>query len=880
MSLFRRFANLFRREKVDREIDLELRSHIEMRTDDNVAGGLPPEAARRDALLRFGNPRSTRERVAGEDAALLAASIGSDIRYALRQFIKNPGFAVTAILVLALGIGSSVAIFAFVDAALIKPLPYRDPSRLAALFESMTLGSRYHISYVDYVDWQRTNHVFSSLSVYDSYNMMITARSGAEHVVGAEVSGGFFRTLGVVPVLGRDFDEREETLGAPRTVLLSYEAWQSRFGGRAQAVGQAVTIDGTTRTVVGVLPRGFHFAPVEAAEFWTPLNSAAGCSKDRGCHNFSGVARLKDGVTMGQAAAEMKQIADGLAREYPGADDGRGATVLPLTELIVGDMRPILLALMAGAILLLLIACANVASLLLVRAESRKREIAVRGALGASSARLVRQLITEGAVLVAIACAAGLATAAIAARLLLALIPAAIMVQMPYLQGLGVNARVAAFAATLAILSALIFSVLPAMRLSRIARGAAMRDALTAGGRGFAGTLWRRFGANLVVVELATAVVLLACGGLLAKSFYRLLRTGIGFDPQQLVAVRVMPPEARTLDNAKVVAVNRELMSHMASLPGAQAAGTCAQLPVGYNGGSTIFRVQGRPYHGEHVEVLNRSVDENCFPAIGARILRGRNFTAVDDTAHPPVVIVNQAMVRRHFPGEDPIGKMILYGDSPAPRQIVGIVDDIKEGQLDDATDPAIYLPFAQEPEGYFYIVVRTQISPRAELDALADAIKQVDPSFAIAQPTIMSERIHDSAAAYLHRSAASLVGGFAALALLLSVVGLYGVISYSVSRRTREIGVRMALGAERRAVYALVVGQAARLTAIGLFAGLIAAIVAAMLIRKLLFGTAPWDPATLGAVAAVLSICALLSSFIPARRAASVNPADALRSE
>jgi macrolide transport system ATP-binding/permease protein len=880
MSLLRRVLNLFSRRAIDREIEAELESHIALRTDDNVAAGMPTESARRNALVRFGNRSATRERVAGVESALVFSSVWTDIRYAGRQLVKNPGFAATAILVLALGIGASVAIFAFVDAALIKPLPYRQPSRLAALFESMTLGARFHISYADYVDWKRLNSVFTSVDVYQGTSLQLANPSGAEHVDGTMVSGGFFRTLGVKPILGRDFAASEELPNGPRAVVLSYGAWQRRFGGRTDAIGRSVTLDGNAHTIIGVLPADFHFAPDEPSDFWTAARPEDSCSKARGCHNFAGIARLKDGVTMQAAAADMTRIADQLARQYPDDDAHRGATVLPLTELIVGDLRPILLVLLGGAALLLLIACVNDANLLLVRSESRKREIAVRGAMGASPARLVRQLVTEGLVLVGAGTLLGLASAQVAIELLLGLIPQSVLAGMPYLRGLGVNLHVITFALALAVLASLLFSLIPALRLSRAGSGTAMRDALAAGGRGFAGTLWRRFGANLVVVELAMAMVLLVCAGLLAKSFYKLLHTSIGLDPDHLAALRVEAPEAGYSKDANDVALARQVEDRVARLPGVDSVGISVNLPVGRAQGSTTFRVVGRPYHGERVEVLNREVDPGYFKTIGARILRGRNFTADDDASHPLAMVINQAMVRRHFPDEDPIGKKIVFDATSPAYQIVGVVNDIQEGQLDSVPGPVMYLAFAQNADRFFYIVVRTSLAEQAMLPTLAETVREIDPSIATAQPTVMSERIHDSPAAYLHRSSAWLVGGFAAMALLLGVVGLYGVIAYSVSRRTREIGVRMALGAERGSVYSLILKEAAWLIAAGVAAGLACSVAAAVLMRKLLFGTEPWDASTLAAVAAVLALCALMASFIPARRAASVNPVEALRAE
>jgi len=880
MPLLRRIANLFHGRKLGRVVDAELESHLAMRTEDNMAAGLRADEARRDALLRFGNRAATRERVAGVDSALLLASIASDIRFALRQLRRNPGFAAAAVLVLTLGLGSSIAIFAFVDAMLLKPLPYRDPARLAALFESMTLGARYHISYLDYLDWKRMNTVFSSLEVYDGAYLSLATPSGMQSVDGAMVSEGFFRTLGVKPVLGRDFGPGEDLPGAARTTLLSNEVWREHYGARQDVLGQSVTLNGEAHTIIGVLPAGFHFAPIGDSNYWIPLLISEDCAKARGCHNFSGIARLNDGVTFQAAAADMKQIADQLARQFPEADAERGATVLPLAEIIVGDLRPILLVLLAGVLLLLLIACANVASLLLVRAEGRKREIAVRGALGASPTRLIRQFITDGLVLVVAASGLGIGAAALAMRLLLHLIPHDMMASMPYLRGLGLNPRIAAFAIALALVCSLLFSLLPALRLSQSGAGAPMRDALASGSRSVHGLLWRRFGSNLVVFELATALVLLVCAGLLARSFYRLLRAPIGIDPDHLVALRVTIPDKSIDSPPTLVDLKRRLATRAAGLPGATAVGACTVLPIGNHGGSVTFHVVGRPEHGERIEVMNRTIDENYLAAVGARILRGRDFAVSDDANHPNAVLINRSMAAIHFPGEDPVGKQIRYDATSPPMQIVGIVDDIQEGPLDTVNGPTLYTPFAQDATNRFFLVARAAVAERPLLASLDAAVREVDPRLLTSQPTVMSERIRDSPAAYLHRAAAWLVSSFAALALLLGVVGLYGVIAYSVSQRTREIGVRMALGAQRAAVSSLILREAAWLIVIGLAVGLGLSIGAATLMRKLLFSIQPWDAETLAAVVVVLAAFAMLASYIPAHRAAALNPIDALRTE
>jgi macrolide transport system ATP-binding/permease protein len=871
---------MFGRRRSKDDFAKEIEAHLELEADEWKREGSSEEEARRKARLEFGNVQAVQERFHLKSRVVWLDNLARDIKFALRQLVKNPGFAATAVLVLALGIGSCIAVFAFVDAALIKPLPYETPARLVALFESMSLGPQFHISYLDFQDWQRLNRSFSSLDIYSGGSLTLNTPSGVQPADVANVSSGFFHTLGVAPVLGRGFLAGEESSSTSHTAMLSYAGWQKRFGGRRDVLGSPVTLDGVTYTVIGVLPRDFHFVPVEPAEFWILAAPGDSCSKERGCHNYSGIARLKDGVTMKAATSDMMSIADRLAGQYPDADAHRGATVLALSDLITGSLRPILVVLLAGAALLFLIAAVNVASLLLVRSEVRKREFAVRGAMGASPARLVGQLITEGLVLVSCSVILGLASAEAAIKLALRLLPISMRASLPYLQDLGLHARVIGFACLLSLIAALLFCLVPALRLFRSTRTIGMRDALAAGGRGFAGTLWRRFGSHLVVIELAMAMVLLVAAGLLGRSFYRLLHTDIGLRPEHLTALHIAAPAARYATDGAAVPLQRRLALQLAALPSVQSVGSGVQLPVGVSGGSTVFRVAGRPYHGEHVEALNREVDPGYLPTIGAQLMRGRNFTQDDDTSRPQVTIINQAMARTYFPGEDPIGKRIVLGDNPVAKEIVGIIEDIKEGPLDAATQPALYFPFAQEPDRRFFIVVRSSLPEQEMLPLLSSAIEHIDPMITISQPTVMQERIQNSPAAYLHRSSAWLVGALALMALLLGVVGLYGVIAYSVGQRTREIGVRMALGAQRRAVYNLVLKEATWLTASGILVGLGCSMMATTLLRKLLFGTEPWDLLTFSAVTTLLAACALLASFIPARRAASVDPVDALRAE
>jgi macrolide transport system ATP-binding/permease protein len=854
----------------------EIQSHLELETDALKGEGLSEEAARQKAKSEFGSVGVARERFYLRGRAVWLDNLVRDARFAVRQLLKNPGFTATAVLVVALGIGASVAIFAFVDAALIKPLPYESPSRLVNLFESNLTGPRFHLSYLDYLDWKRMNSVLSSMSVYMQDDFMLSTPQGTRQVDGVRVSDGFLRTLGVRPLLGRDFHDGEDLTSASTTVLLTYAEWQNRYGGRPDIVGQSVILNGITATIIGVLPRDFHFAPAAPGEFWLTIAPGDNCGKERGCHNFLGVARLKEGVTVAAADAEMKTVAGRLEKQYPDTNRNRGANVISLTDMIVGDIRPVLMVLLSGAGLLLLIASVNVASLLLVRTENRKREIAVRGALGATPARLMRQFVTEGLVLTVTGSLLGIGGAYAAMQALPGLMPADRMATMPYLNGMGLNVRVLGFALTISAIAAVMFSLTPLLRISFTN----LRQGLTEGGRNAAGTLWRRFGANLVIIELATAMVLLVGAGLLGKSFYRLMHVDMGLQPQNLALVKISGSATRYSTDAAKVNFEHQILQKLESLPGVTSAALSSDLPVGSGDGMVTIAFAEKPSLGDHNEVNDRQVSTAYFATLQAPMLRGRNFAESDDASKPKVAIINQTLAKRYFPNENPLGQHIGSDVAKSPLEIVGVVDDIKEGPLETATLPAMYMPSNQNPDNSFYVIVRTSQTPRSFLPQMDAAIDQVDPEIATSNGVTMDDHIHDSQSAYLHRSSAWLVGSFAVMALLLGVVGLYGVIAYSVSQRTREIGVRMALGAHRDSIHRMVLREAGRLAITGIAIGLVFSVGAGSLMRGLLFGVQSWDASVLCAVVVVLAAAALLASYLPARRAASVNPIEALRAE
>jgi macrolide transport system ATP-binding/permease protein len=873
----KKLSLLFGRTRFNADLDEEMSFHRDQAERDFIAAGMTPEAARHAAMRQFGNATRLKER-AHEAIGFKTESVVQDLKFALRQLRKNPGFALTAILILALGMGASVAMFGFVDAALIQPLPFAAPNRLMDVAENAALHARSNLSREDFDDWRRFSHSFESLVAYEGTGFLLRTPSGPVPVPAGRVSDGFFRTLGIKAALGRGFLPGEDRPGQPKIAILSYGSWLSRFGGRRDIVGQSVVLDDASYTIVGVLPREFSFAPRGNAEVWTPFLDKTPCEQRRSCHNLFAVGRLRDGVTQQAASDELKAIAAQLEIQYPDSNRGQGAAVAPLSELINGQVRPILLTLLGGAGLLLLIACVNVASLLLVRSESRRREIAVRGALGATPLRLSRQFVTEGLLLAIMGCAVGILLAGWMMTMMLRLIPKVMSDALPFLAHVGINVHTGIAAGAVALMAALLMAATPVLRLSF----QDIREGLGDGGRAAAGRFWRRMGANLVVVELSIAVVLLVGAGLLGKSLYHLLHVENGFDVTHLATVQLSAPQGKYSKDEQKVALFREINRRLSSLPGVQSVGITSDLPLQCFCDTDWIRIVGKPFNGEHNEVAERDVTPGYLPTLKATLLRGRWLTENDDASKSHKIIINEALAKKYFPGEDPIGQKVGTGDldPKSIREIVGVVANVREGGLDEELWPAEYEAMYQGPGTFFAVAVRTAQDEKTLLPELVKALHEIDPNMGTFGEITMTDQVESSQTALIHRLSTWLVGGFAAMALVLGVVGLYGVIAFSVGQRTREIGVRMALGAPRSSVYQLVLGEAGKLICVGVVIGLAGSVGVAMLIRKLLFGVQAWDAETLIGVALVLGISALLASFLPARRAASVNPTEALRAE
>jgi len=804
-----------------------------------------------------------------------------DIRYGWRMLAKSPGFAAIAVITLALGIGANTAIVSVIDAMLFHALPYRAPAGLVHLWETRPQRefTQMEASYPNLEEWRRSNHVFSDLAGYTGMNLSLTGHGTPQRLFAGRVTANFFDVLGVSPFLGRGFRPGEDAPNAARIALLTYGLWQQQFGGDTGVVGRPLTLNGEPYTIVGVLPPEFQFAKRGNAQLWVPLNPNPDEISRRTRHWENVIGRLRPGVTIEQAQAEMTHLAQRLAAEYPDASAGGGIRVVPLQEEIVGPVRPVLMALLGAVGLVLLIACVNVANLLLARAQSRQKEIAVRLALGATRGRLLRQVLTESLLLALLGGGLGLIAARWGVQVILARISGQILTQAPYLRASSLNVGVLAFTLAISLVTGIVFGIVPALQ----ATGLSLQTSLTTGVRTTGGAAHHRLRNGLVVGEIALSLVLLTGAGLLMKSLVRLLQVDLGFQAENLLTAEISAPPARYSDRQHNQNLVRQLLDQVQGLPGVRASALIDITPL--KGGDTLsFTVQGRPAPppGLNPEANTRDVSSSYFQVMEIPLLRGRFFTDQDRADSPPVLVINQTLAEKIFPGQDAVGKRLVFSfrTPPLVAEIVGVVGDEKLGALDQKATPVLYSPTLQSNDTDLTLVVRSDLDPPNLTAGIRTEVAGIDPDVVVNSAVTVKKIIADSPAVFLRRFPALLIGAFAGLAVLLSTIGIYGVLSYLVAQRTREIGVRMALGARPAQILRMLLNHGLGLGAIGIALGLLAAMGAAHGLAGLLFGVKPDDPAVFGSVAALIAAVVLAACLVPARRAAKVDPMVTLRYE
>jgi predicted permease len=878
MSITRRILNLFSRANLDREIRNELRAHLEMRIEDNITSGMSPRDARRDALIRFGNPHATGERVMAADAALTLETIGMDIRYAFRRLAKSPGFAITAVLTLALGIGATTAIFSAAYALLLRSLPFQHADRIIGIYEThpQIVGGA-EVNFLDYQDWRRQQKSFEQVAAYSGASpetMSLVMADHGEQVHTVIASSNLFSLLGVRPLLGRTFVEQDDTPDANHVVILSAEAWQRYFGGDRDVLGRNITLNGGSYTVIGVLAPGGAYPAT--GEFWMPLSLMdKALQRVRVGHTLDVLGRLKPGVGLAGARSDMQAIAERLAQDYPATNRNIGVLLTPLREQLVGSLRPAILTLLGCVVLVLSIACANVANLLLVRAATNLREAAVRRALGASRLRLFTQYLSETFILCVLGGGIGTGLAALALPLLRVAFAHTPGADPSLVQSIQLNVPVLLFAFGVCLFTALLFGLLPMIKVPNNPA-----DSLRPGGRSSTGTRsWSR--SALISSEIAIAIVVLFMGTLLARSFQKLIRIDPGFRTDHLLSLEITLPQPRYQDYAPAtIHFYERLIDKLQQSPGIVSVGTTTALPLEASHAMTRFLIAGEAAPAPGVLPLEqvRSVSPEFFHAMGLQLRQGRGFERKDVENNSTLFIINQAFAHRYLSGRDPLTSSILMNVlTPHPEKVpvVGVVSDARDLGVEVEAEPVLYLPGY---ELHAVLLIRTNVDPKSILPEVRDAVRGLDPTQPIYRVQTIDEVLSDSLAR--QRMIAVLLAIFALLALILASIGIYGVIAYSVSQRTREIGVRMAVGSSRGNILLLILREAAAFTGIGVLAGLVAAFAGAHLTSALLFETSSADPVSICISVFALLIIALLTAVLPASRAARINPVEALRSE
>ncbi len=806
-----------------------------------------------------------------------------DLRHGIRSLLKHPGFTAIAVVTLALGIGANSAMFSVINAVLLRPLPYHEPERLVTIWEESPPRGLYEIpvSFANLRDWVDQTRTFEQISAYTFTNLNLSGSGEPARLGAVRSSANLFSLVGAVPLLGRSFLPEEDKEGANRVVILGHALWKSRFGSDSAIIGRSLTLDNQNYTVVGVMSSGFQF-PVgfgylgkvlnDPIDLYVPLAATAKESA-RGNYSFFAMGRLKPGITIDQARAEMTTIEGRLEQQYPDSNTGIGINLVPTQEQTVKEIRPALLVLLGAVAFLLLIACANIANLLLARGASRQKEIAIRSALGASRLRVLRLLLTESLMLSLAGGGLGLLLAVWGADALIGLAPD----NIPRLNEVGVDARVFGFTLAVSVVTGIVFGLLPALHAAK----PDLNEVLKEGLRGSMGTAaGKRTRSVLVVVEVALSLVLLIGAGLMIKSFFRLQQMNLGFNPDHVLAVNLSLPKPRYPEDRQQGAFFQEALERLQSQPGIQSAGVTTGLPLTLSLSGSDFRIEGHPEPeaGKEMIIETRSVSPGYFGTLGISLIKGRDFSNRDKSDAPAVAIINDALARIYFHGEDPIGKRITFDDGGSWMSIVGIIGDVKQLGLDSSAKPEVYFPYLQVTAPDMSLVIRTSSNPLSLAAAVKSQIQMIDRDLPIDNAKTMQQLLAESSSG--RRFNMLLLTVFAVVALVLAIVGIYGVLSYAVSQRTHEIGIRVAVGAQPRDVFRMVIGQGMMLAIIGIAFGLVGAFGLTRLMTTMLFGVEPTDPATFVSIAALLSGVALVACYIPGRKAMKVDPLVALRYE
>jgi len=879
-----RIRALRQREAVINDIDREMRLHLEMQVDANIKAGMSPTEAREKAMRSFGNLNRAVDAAYDVKGGGFFETLAQDIRYGARMLAKHKAFTSIAVITLALGIGANTAIFSVVNELLLRPLPYGNAERIVTVWE-VTPGGRHQntTSRANFRAWRAQNSSFEHIAAFTDQRLNLTGSGEPEELSVQFTTPEFFKILGVEPILGRTFLPEDDKGDSPPVAVLSYGLWQRRFGGQTNLVGQPITLSGIKFTVIGVMPPSFQFhikqrsGTGRPAELWTILPMPVGGAENERGRFLGAVARLKDGVNVDQAAADVRTIEARLSEETPEFNKNYSAEVLPLREQFFGNVRRPLLLMLGAVGFVLLIACANVANLLLSLATSREKEIALRAALGARRTRIVRQLLTESLLLALFGSVLGLGFAWLGIKALVAISPR----DLVSFQGVGLNFTVLAWTLGVSILTGIIFGLAPALHISRLN----LNDSLKDGGKSESGQASgsRRLRNALVVSEIALAVVLLASAGLLIRSFVRLQQVDRGFATDNILTMVIRLPEARYPQDPQLVQFFSQALERVRQLPTVRSAGMVNFLPLyGGLGSNTGFKILGQPEpppgQGPGTDV--RVADSGYFNALGIPLLRGRNFSDSEQREAKRVILINEALARKHFPNQDPIGQRLDVGmfEKPTPAEIIGVVGNVRYDSLIDEAPPAVYFPHPDLAYPFMTLVVRTDGDPAAIAPAVQREIRSLDPNQPVSDVRTMDQVMSEWVAR--SRFNTLLLGLFAGLATLLSAVGIFGVMNYSVALRTRELGLRLAVGAQPRQVLLLVLKQGLVLTIVGVVLGLAAAFALTRLLSGLLFGVAAVDVTTFTTISLFLVVVSLLACYLPARRAMRIDPLSALRYE